>query len=177
MRWRLPFLLVLVAFVAVSCQDQSPTAVETGAVTATTPSFAAGGIGAVVTKGDIGCGLLDGYGNAFPPTVDGMFVGDCGHETATYSQNGNSLWVMRYGGVPNPTGRTLFFGPYDVGSGEVAESWAFLDPGPYPCCVLGPDRDPYNPLCTTKWKQVLTPSGQATLTCTYAKQFEFQWPD
>lgn len=177
MRWRTPFLLAAVAFMTVGCEQEPPTAPDGASVTATAPAFLMGGIGAVVTRGDIGCGLIDGYGNVFPPPVDGMWVGDCGHEVATYGPNGNAVWVMRYSGVPNPTGRTLHYGPYDIGNGEVAESWSFIAPGPYPCGVLGPDRDIYNPLYTIKWKQVLTPSGEATLTCHYTKKFEFQWPD
>ncbi len=40
MRWRIPIALVLAAFVAVSCDEQPPTAATDDAVAATTPTFA-----------------------------------------------------------------------------------------------------------------------------------------
>ena len=173
MRWQFPLVLLLIAFVAVSCEQQPPTAPDGAAVAASAPSFAAGGLGAVVTLGDIGCYAIDGNGDYFPPT----FNGNCWRETATYSRNGNSTWTMKMSGVPNPTGRTIHYGPYYIGSGQAAADLSFLDPGPYPCALLGADRDFNNVLYTTNWHQVLTPSGEATTTCVYSKQFEYQWPD
>lgn len=172
MRWRIPLVVSLALLVVVSCNEQPPTAVvEDSAVT--TPVLAAGGLGAVVTLGDIGCYSIDGNGDYYPPTFDGS----CFRETATYSQNGNSTWTMRMSGVPNPTGKTIHYGPYFVGSGQAAADYSFLDPGPYPCAVLGPDRDFDNFLYTTNWRQILTPSGEAITTCIYSEKFAWQFPD
>ncbi len=173
MRWKVPLLLTLFAFMAAGCEQEPPTAPDEAGVTATAPAFLMGGIGAVVTKGDIGCAVIDGYGNVFPPD----YMGDCGTEIGTWSRNGNAIWTTRMTGVPNPTGRTIHYGPYDLGSGEAAAANAYLDPGPYPCFLLGPDRDFNNFLATTQWHETLTPSGVATITCIYSEKFAFQWPD
>jgi hypothetical protein len=173
MRSRIPLLLALAAFVAVSCESSPPTEVEPDAVTESTPLFLKGGIGAVVTKGDIGCALIDGYGTTYPPD----YTGNCGTEIGTWSRNGTAIFTTKMTGVPNPTGRTIHYGPYDIGSGEVAEANADLAPGPYPCYLLGADRDFDNFLATTNWRQTLTPSGVATIPCSYTEKFAFTWPD
>jgi len=173
MRWKVSLLLTLLAFAAASCEREAPTAPTGDAAASPAPTFAKGGIGAVITKGDIGCAVIDGYGNSFPP--DSLW--DCGHEVGTWSRNGTAIWTTRMTGVPNPTGRTIHYGPYDLGSGEVAAANAFLDPGPYPCYLLGADRDFDNFLATTNWHETLTPSGVATITCIYNERFAFQWPD
>ncbi|MEJ2548507.1 MAG: hypothetical protein P8125_11970 [Gemmatimonadota bacterium] len=175
MRWRIPLVAVLALFTlaAVSCDRPPPTAPESASVTETTPLFLKGGIGAVVTKGDIGCALIDGYGNAYPPD----YTGNCGTEVGTWSRNGTAIFTTKMTGVPNPTGRTIHYGPFDVGSGDVLAANADLAPGPYPCYLLGADRDFDNFLATTNWRQTLTPSGGATITCVYTDKFAFAWPD
>ncbi len=173
MRRKPLILIALTIFVVTSCDEQSPTATDADAVAELTPTFAAGGIGAVVTKGDIGCAVIDGNGNSFPTD----WTGDCGTEVGTWSRNGNAVWSTRMTGVPNPTGRTIHYGPFDVGSGDVFAANADLAPGPYPCYLLGADRDFDNFLATMNWHETLTPSGVATITCVYTDKFAFQWPD
>ena len=136
-----------------------------------TPIFAKG---AVVYRGDIGCGVVDGNGDWFPAGWPDVAL-PCGTEVSTYSNNGNASLTVRASGVPNPTGKTIHWGPYNPGAAWVA---SYDLPGPpYPCFLLGPDRDLENPLFTVNWHAVVTPSGQATLTCQYSKKWEFQWPD
>jgi hypothetical protein len=161
------FAAGLVVLVAFGCSDPptTSTALNDEAVA---PSFN----GAVVFRGDIGCAVVDGNGNWFPQTFDLP----CGTEVATYSANGNAKVTVQASGAPNPTGKTIHWGPYNPGPDWVA-SYPELTGPPYPCYLLGPDRDLDNPLYTVNWKATVTPSGQATLTCHYKKQWEFQWPD
>ncbi len=131
---------------------------------------------AVVFRGDLGCGLIDGNGEWFPagfPDTDWL---ECGTEVATYSKNGNARVSVHTSGVPNPTGRTIHWGPYNPGADWVA-SYPGLPGPPYPCIVAGPSRDFVNDLLyTVNWHATVTPSGEATLTCIYSKQWEFEFP-
>ena len=159
---RLAFLLV--PLVLVACTDQQPA----------DPDLADGPVfnnGAVVFRGDIGCGVIDGNGDWFPPTLDLP----CGTEVAVFNNNLNAKVTVHASGAPNPTGRTVHWGPYNPGRAWVA-SYPELDAPPYPCYLLGTDRDLNNPLFTVNWKATVTPSGEATLVCHYKKQWEFQWP-
>jgi len=169
MRWRIPLVAALALFVAVSC-DQQPVEPAADQV-AEAPAFNYSN-GAVVFRGDIGCAVVDGNGNWFPQTFDLP----CGTEVATFSENGNAKVTVQASGAPNPTGKTIHWGPYNPGPDWVA-SYPELTGPPYPCFLLGPDRDLDNPLFTLNWQATVTPSGQATLTCHYKKQWEFQWPD
>ena len=161
------FAALLAGLVAFGCSDP-PTTAAALSDAAVAPSFS----GAVVFRGDIGCAVVDGNGNWFPPTFDLP----CGTEVATYSANGNAKVTVQASGAPNPTGKTIHWGPYNPGPDWVA-SYPELTGPPYPCYLLGPDRDLDNPLFTLNWQATVTPSGQATLTCHYKKQWEFQWPD
>lgn len=130
--------------------------------------------GATVNKNEIGCQVVDGLGNWFP--ADGGYTLPCNHEVATNSKNGNAMIVVRASGVPNPTGKMVRWGPYNPGQAWAA-GYPGLHPGPYPCFLLGPDYDLYNPLYTINWSASVTPSGEAKLVCHYQKKWEFQWPD
>jgi len=127
--------------------------------------------GAVIHKGDIGCQLVDGEGYWFP----GDWSLPCKFELATNSKNLNALIVVEASGVPNPTGRTVHWGPYDPGP-DWAASYPELSGPPYPCYLLGADYDLDNPLFTINWRAWVTPSGEAKLICHYQNKWEFQWP-
>lgn len=53
----------------------------------------------------------------------------------------------------------------------------FLTGPPYPCYVLGTDRDCDNPLYTVNWKATVTPSGQGTLKCHYKHDWALNCED
>ena len=169
MHWRTAIIGVLALFVAVSCNQQP---VEPQQEVGTTLM---NNKGAVVVRGDIGCSVVDGNGNWYPPTFP---VSDlpCGTEVATFSKNGNAKVTVRASGVPNPTGRTVHWNPYNPGQDWVA-SYPELDGPPWPCFLLGPERDFDNPLFTVNWHAIVTPSGQATLTCIYQEKWEFRCED
>lgn len=172
MRWRTLVVLIPALFVAASC-DQPP--VEPTSATALAPSstaFLAGGFGATVVRDDPGCYLIDGNGDYFPATFDGS----CGQEVSTYSRNGNAVFIMRMSGVPNSTGRTVHYDPYNPGW-RVVQDNPDLAPGPYPCYLLGPERDFSNFLMTTQWHSVVTASGESTMTCIYSEKRKYQGPD
>jgi len=128
--------------------------------------------GATVTRGDIGCAVIDGNGEWFPQSFDLP----CGTEVATFSRNGNAKVTVQASGAPNPTGKTVHWGPYNPGPDWIA-SYPELSEPPYPCFLLGTDHDLENPLFTVKWHATVTPSGEATLTCQFSTKWEFQWPE
>ena len=165
MRWKLPLLLFLMLFAVVSC-DQQPAEPPAEDSVAAAPTF-----GAVVFRGDFGCAVVDGNGDWYPP--ESTF---CGTEVATYSKNGNASITVQVAGAPNPTGKTVHWGPYNPGREWVA-AYPDLSGPPYPCYLLGPDRDYDNPLFTVNWKATVSPSGQATLKCHYKHDWAFDCED
>jgi hypothetical protein len=130
-------------------------------------------MGATVNRNEIGCRIPDGVGEWFPD--DGWTL-PCTMEIATNSKNMNAMIIVKASGVPNPTGRTVRWGPFNT-----PQVWAdgyapdVTEP-PYPCFLLGPDYDLANPLYTINWWSYVTPSGEAKLVCHYQKKWEFQWP-
>ncbi len=138
------------------------------------------GKGAVIHKDEIGCGVLDAAGNWFPenylepPDFPAL---PCGTEVATNSKNLNASITVHASGVPNPTGKTVKWGPWNTEGTDWAAGYPELTGPPYPCFLLGTDYDLDNPIFTVKWKQTLTPSGQATLSCQYSKKWEFNCED
>ena len=162
MRW--PGFLLL-PLLLVACTDQQPA----------DPDLADGPVfnnGAVVHHDEIGCAVVDGLGTWYPAD----FTLPCGAEVATFGQNMNSNITVHASGVPNPTGKTVHWGPYNPGQDWADSYLPDITEPPYPCFVLGPDYDLDNPLFTVNWKGTVTPSGEATLTCHYSKKWEFQWP-
>ena len=129
--------------------------------------------GASVHKDEIGCRVIDGEGNWFPDTGWDL---PCTREVATNSKNMNAMIVVMASGVPNPTGKTVHWGPYNPGAAWAAE-YPDLEGPPYPCFLLGTDYDLDNPLFTINWSASVTPSGEGKLVCHYQKRWEFQWPD
>jgi len=168
MRWRIPIVAVLALFVAVSCDQQPVEPPADGSIVTTVPTFANG---ATVFRGDFGCAVVDGNGHWFPPDFT-----YCGTEVATYSQNGNASITVQVSGVPNTTGKTVHWGPYNPGS-DWAASYPELTGPPYPCYLLDTDRDYDNPLYTVKWKATVTPGGQGTLKCHYKHDLAFNCED
>ena len=163
MRWRIPLVAALALFVAVSC-DQQPVEPQVNEV-AEVPSIlmsADGNNGAVRWMPDPECTVIDGDGEFF-------FV-DCRNQIATYSRNGNAVVVAQASGVPNATGEMLQWDAYNPPPAFVA----YFGGPPTPCFVLGPEGEA---LFTLNWRARLTPSGQGSLVCHYAKQWEYQWPD
>jgi hypothetical protein len=88
-------------------------------------------------------------------------------EVSTPSTSFEATVVVRASGVANPTGEAVHWGPMNPGW-----QWALFFsirlqwPGaPYPCGVML--RDGRLGL-TFDWKAVVTPSGQAILSCHYS---------
>lgn len=150
---------------------EAVAAVPAPTVSAPMMGFMDSNNGAVINKGVIGCAVVDGEGNWYPPD----WSLPCKLEVATYSSTRSAHVVVEASGVPNPTGRTVHWGPYNPGHDWVA-SYPELSGPPYPCFLLGTDYDLNNPLFTINWKAWVTPSGKAKLVCHYQKKWEFQWP-
>ena len=131
--------------------------------------------GAVVHHDEIGCAVIDGSGSWFPPPPN-LFTLPCGTEIATNSSGLNASITVRASGVPNPTGKIVQWGPYNPGQDWV-DSYPDLSGPPYPCFLLGTDYDLNNPLFTVKWTALVTPSGEATLSCQYSEKWEFDCND
>jgi hypothetical protein len=160
--------LILLPLVFVACTDQQPVALDD----AEGPAFSKG---AVLRHGVVDCGVIDGTGAFFPSTASGELI-PCGTEVATFSENGNAKATAQAFGVPNPTGETVRWGPYNPGW-EMAAMFAEIgiEAPPYPCIVYGTGgAEDY--LFTVKWHAMVTPSGHATISCHYSKKWEYQWP-
>ena len=124
--------------------------------------------------------MLDGAGMFFPAD----FSLPCGTEVATFSDGMNATISVQAKGVPNPTGATVLWGPYNVGGTEWAAQFdgsipgfPILDGPPYPCFLLGTDYDLANPLWTVKWSAHVTPGGNASLVCQYSEKWAFHCED
>jgi hypothetical protein len=177
-------MILALAFLGllVGCEPDPAGPEMEAAVVAPAPAFFApmqgsmdSNKGAVIHKGEIGCGVVDGEGHWFPPEPD-LYTLPCNIEVATNSKNLNAVIVVKASGVPNPTGETVHWGPYNPGTDWEASYPDLIGP-PYPCFLLGTDYDLNNPLFTVNWKAWVTPSGEAKLVCHYQKKWEFQWPD
>jgi len=158
-------LLLTVWGVLFAC-DSPPTAVQDVEALGVLMKAEGMGHGAIVMRGG-DCAVIDGTG--------AFFLIPCTVEVATYSPNGNALAVAHASGVPNPTGQVVFWGPNDPGW-EYAATWEEyfgITTPPYPCYVLGPQGEA---LFTVNWSAMVTPSGEATMTCHYSKKWEYQWP-
>jgi len=165
MPWRIPLALVLAAFVAVSCSD-APTATEDSVAEAPEILLDSHSNGAIRWIPDDFCGVYDGVG-------DLVFPVDCRNQIATFSRNGNAMTVVQASGVYNPTGKTVRWDAYNPP--PVALALFELERPPVPCVLL--DTEGGLTLFTVKWSGIVTRSGQATFTCHYAKQWEWEPPD
>jgi hypothetical protein len=169
MLWRIPLVVLLVAGLVAAC-DQAPTAVDADDApdAAGIVMEADGNNGAVRWIPDPECGVFDGDGE--------FFIVDCRNQIATYSANGNALVVVQASGVPNPTGKTLHWDAYNPP--QIMLDWFGLTEPPAPCFLYGPGglaEEDF--LFTVNWKATLTPSGQGSFICHYAKKWEYQWPN
>lgn len=169
MRWRIAIVGVLALSVAISCNQQPVEPLQDAGTTLMNNK------GAVVFRGDVPCAVIDGNGDWFPPGFPEEGI-PCGTEVATFSKNGNAKATIQASGAPNPTGRTVHWGPWNPGQAMV-DLWPDLNGPPYPCFLLGPERDFENPLFTVNWHATVTPSGQATLTCIYQEKWAFRCED
>ena len=162
---RRAFIFVIAVGVLFAC-DRPPTAVDAAEAPDVLMKADGMGKGAIVMRGGE-CAVIDGTGAFFPIP--------CTVEVATYSPNGNALAVAHASGVPNPTGEVVKWGPDNPGW-EYAATWEEyfgITSPPYPCYVLGPEGEA---LFTVNWWAMVTPSGEATVTCHYSKKWEYQWP-
>jgi len=162
---RLVFFVILVAFVAVSCDQTVPTATDDSTSDAATALMKSdGNNGAVRWIPDPECTVFDGDGNPF-------WV-DCRNQIATYSSNGNAVAVIQATGVPNSTGRVVKWDAWNPP--QLMLDWFGLTEPPAPCYVVGTDGEG---LFTLKWQAMVTPGGHGSLICHYSKKWEYQWPD
>jgi hypothetical protein len=171
MRWLRVVTSVAAGGLLLACEP-SPTATDDVEVGTISMSLDGNSSGAVVVRGDIGCSVVDGTGAIFPED----WSLPCGTEVATFSENLNAKVTVQASGVPNPSGETVHWGPYNPGQGWVA-LYPDLTGPPYPCFVLGTDRDLDNPLYTVNWHATVTPSGNGKLVCVYQKKWDFQCED
>jgi hypothetical protein len=114
------------------------------------------------------CAVVDGTGALFVPVA-------CTMNVATPSANSDGTVVVQASGVPNPTGNTMHWGPDNPGWNWAALFYALfgLTAPPYPCGVI--DANGVVQL-TLDWHAVVTPSGQATVTCHYSDKEPYQFP-
>lgn len=114
------------------------------------------------------CAVVDGTGAFFVPVA-------CTMNVATTSSNANGTVVVQASGVPNPTGNTVHWGPENPGwmwQALFYQRFGLTAP-PYPCGVI--DADGVVRL-TLDWHAIVTPSGQATVTCHYSDRSAYQFP-
>jgi hypothetical protein len=103
----------------------------------------------VIHKGETWwCGIADGNGEVVWPIYPVNII--------THSHNGNAQHICHADGVANPTGRAIVWKPGDL-------------PGVDVCGIVGVPGfelpDPEDITITNDWKQVISASGHATLTC------------
>lgn len=140
------------AFVLAGCQDRQqpldPVDVEFRAFPDASESQGA----LVIHKGETWwCGFLDGNGDVVFPLYPVNIV--------TNSQNGNAQHICHAFGVANPTGKALIFRP--TGPDDLCGVWnGEGNAKSFPI-------EPENFLWTSKWHQVISASGEATLICNY----------
>jgi len=165
MRWSKAFAVVLAGGFMLAC-DRPPTAaneVEVGTI-----ALGRGNDnGATIWLPDANCAVIDGNGD--------FFLVDCRMQVGTPSSNGNATAVVQASGVPNPTGMTVHWGPWNPGRGYEAVFLEYfgIESPPYPCGVILGNGD-Y--AFTLNWHAIVTPSGQATLTCHYSDKWEYEFP-
>jgi hypothetical protein len=122
--------------------------------------------------GSLPCAVVDGTG-AFVPV-------SCTMQVATPSANSNALVTVHASGVPNPTGRTVHWGPDNPGyqwAGLFYLTFGVTAP-PYPCGVkVGPGSTYFVDIVfTLDWHATVTPSGEATVTCHLSEEsMWFPW--
>jgi hypothetical protein len=115
--------------------------------------------------GSLPCAVVDGNGALVPVP--------CTMQVATPSSNSNAMVVVRASGIPNPTGRTVHWGPDNPGyqwAGLFYLTFGLTAP-PYPCGVkVGPGSTWFVDIVfTLDWHATVTPSGEATITCHYSE--------
>ena len=114
------------------------------------------------------CAVVDGTGALFVPVA-------CTMQVATPSANAEATVVVHASGVPNPTGNTVHWGPENPGwmwAGLFYVQFGLLAP-PYPCAVILADGS-FG--FTLDWRGIVTPSGEATVTCHYSDKQPYQFP-
>ena len=113
--------------------------------------------------GEHTCAVVDGDGHLLPVP--------CSTQVATPSANSNATVTVKATGVPNTTGKTVHWGPENPGfewAGLFYYSFGVTGP-PYACGVkVGPGSTYFVDIVfTLDWHAIVTPSGEATVTCHY----------
>ncbi len=145
--------------------EQPPTATDDAAAGAVMLGrYNDNGASLWLPDGSLPCAVVDGTG-AFVPVP-------CTMQVATPASHSNAMVVVRASGVPNPTGKTVHWGPENPGymwAGLFAATFGLTAP-PYPCGVkVGPGSTYFvDILFTLDWHATVTPSGEATVTCHYS---------
>lgn len=116
--------------------------------------------------GSLPCAVVDGTGALVPVP--------CTMQVATPSANSNAMVMVRASGIANPTREAVHWGPSNPGyqwAGLFYLTFGVTAP-PYPCGVkVGPgSRYFVDIVFTTDWHAVVTPSGEATITCRYSEE-------
>jgi len=161
MRSRMAFAALLAVIVAMSCDQNVPTAAEQ---VTDAPGIMMDN-GAIKWIPDEFCGVFDHNG-------DTVFPVDCRNQISTFSKHGNAKIVI-HATLPNPTGETIRWDAYNPPRGMVE----YFGGPPTPCWVYDTDGPDGPGLCTLNWSAKLTASGQASLVCNYSKNFatECNW--
>jgi len=113
------------------------------------------------------CAVVDGVGALVPVP--------CPMDVGTPSPNSVATVVAQASGVSNPTGTTVHWGPANPGymwAGLFYQVFGLTAP-PYPCGVIVGNGEVR---FTLDWDAIVTPSGQATVTCHYSDTQAYQFP-
>ncbi len=146
-----------------ACQNPAATDADAGAV------YGIGndnGASIWLPDGSLPCAVVDGTGVLVPVP--------CTMQVATPSSNSNAKVVVRASGIFNPTGKTVHWGPDNPGwqwAGLFYVVFGVTAP-PYPCGVkVGPGSTYFVDIVfTVDWHAIVTPSGEATVTCQYSNE-------
>jgi hypothetical protein len=144
------FLVLVIVGLLAACQDQQQLLAPIDAQFDASETQRA----LVIHKGEsFYCGFLDGNGDVVGPISPVNIF--------THNINGNAVSICHADGVANPTGKAIVWKPGD---------------GPYTTCAIIEDYglnwppDPELVTVTEDWKQVISASGRATLTCHFNGQ-------
>ena len=150
------FLALVIVGLLAACQDQQqpvdPIDAEFNAFFDAAESHRA----LVIHKGETWwCGIYDGNLQGIFPLYP--------VEVITQSRNGNAVSICHADGIANPTGRAIVWKPENFPYYDECLIWNGEGDG----FEFPPEWPPQDWYSTKVWKQVISASGHATMTCHY----------